>query len=62
MASTNWHYKSSGPKATISRDRNQFHRALDEIQAEGRIIAPRRLGLKTEDDVYRYLDENWGCS
>lgn len=47
-------------KSDILRDMYKsyrFNRALDDIQAEGRIIAAR-LGLETEDDVYRYLNEN----
>jgi predicted transcriptional regulator len=47
-------------KSDILRDMYKsyrFHRALDDIQAEGRVIAAR-LGLETEDDVYRYLDAN----
>ncbi len=47
-------------KSDILRDMYKsyrFHRALDDIQAEGRVIAAR-LGLETEDDVYRYLKEN----
>lgn len=45
-------------KSDILRDMYKsyrFHRALDDIQAEGRVIAAR-LGLETEDDVYQYLD------
>jgi metal-responsive CopG/Arc/MetJ family transcriptional regulator len=47
-------------KSDILRDMYRsyrFHSALDNIQAEGRIIAAR-LGLETEDEVYRYLNEN----
>jgi predicted transcriptional regulator len=47
-------------KSDILRDMYKsyrFHHALDDIQAEGRVIAAR-LGLETEDDVYRHLDEN----
>jgi len=45
-------------KSDILRDMYKsyrFYRALDDIQAEGRVIAAR-LGLETEDDVYAYLN------
>jgi predicted transcriptional regulator len=47
-------------KSDILRDMYRsyrFNQALDNIQAEGRIIAAR-LGLETDEDVYRYLNEN----
>jgi hypothetical protein len=47
-------------KSDILRDMYKsyrFSRALDDIQAEGRIIAAR-LGLETEEDVYKHLNED----
>ena len=47
-------------KSDILRDMYRsyrFNRALDAIQAEGRVIMAR-LGLETDEDIYRYMSEN----
>jgi metal-responsive CopG/Arc/MetJ family transcriptional regulator len=47
-------------KSDILRDMYRsyrFKKALEDIQAEGRVIAAR-LGIESDEDVFRYLGEN----
>lgn len=47
-------------KSGILRDMYRsyrFNRALDSIQAEGRVVMAR-LGLETDEDIRRYMSEN----